>query len=101
MSSTLDPKGYSAHLVTPKIIYLVVLGAKHYTRTWKHKVEQDRKSPWPHGKWTMKENKTAKQVTVISINIMEETENTPEESKVESPNPEVVFKFKTWTGAVK
>lgn len=49
----------------------------------------------------MKENKTAKQVTVISINIMEETENTPEESKVESPNPEVVFKFKTWTGAVK
>ena len=65
MSSTLDPKGYSAHLVTTKIIYLVVLGAKHYTRTWKHKVEQDRKSPWPHGKWTMKENKTAKQVTVM------------------------------------
>lgn len=32
---------------------------------------------------------------------MEETENSTEESKVESPNPEVVFKFKTWTGAVK
>lgn len=32
---------------------------------------------------------------------MEQIENTMEESKVESPNPEVVFKFKTWTGAVK